>query len=336
MVQGRFVSYIYRYGRNDSKEQNVGFIKVQRISRGNDRCRIQINVKDMTRHDQVRCNSYLYGRNENGDLFKDLLSECMICNGIGELNLDMAWDAVVTEGVSMDSYYGIIISCEDGGTYASSWMEDGMKPGEILRRAVSSADHGANESDSVEAGGSVEDEETDSPVEDEERGSQVKTEAQPNRIQNAAVTAEQTVQAQSSLEEELTEQEQIASAAEPIEKDYCRELLDSCQKLDTIDDSRLLECVKIEPQDIGRMAMSNWQLGTNSFLSHAHFNYKHLMLGRILFGKSAERYVLGVPGVYSNKEKYLANMFGFHVFIPARTTRVLTGCFGYWIVEVKN
>jgi hypothetical protein len=115
----------------------------------------------------------------------------------------------------------------------------------------------------------------------------------------------------------------------------CRRLLDSRRRLDTVEDQRILECVRIEPQDIGLLPMSNWQLGSNSFLAHGHFNYKHLMLGRIQMGRKEERYVIGVPGIYNNKEKYLAGLFGFSIFIPARSTQVLTGCFGYWIVEVK-
>lgn len=391
MMQGRFISYIYRYGRNDSKEQNVGFIKVQRISRGNDRCRIHINVRDTVRNNQVKCKAYLFGRQEQGIPFRDLLSECMICRGMGELNLDTAWAHVTADGRAMDDYNGIILSCEDGGLYASSWAEDEIRPGEILAQSenpdvwnkvrtqkertdiqdesrlqkdaseknkhmqmtwgqVETVEARETNKIEKEAFGKTDESEADvfsqnETIADEEHVSKAGENQEISETVSYEAEAkrtgpEQNIPAQDEKRDAETSDVAAGAEAETYEStaqpDFCRTLLDNRQKLDTIEDSRFLECVKIEPQDIGRLAMSNWQLGTNSFLSHGHFNYKHLMLGRIQFGKRDERYVIGVPGVYSNKEKYLANMFGFHVFIPARAARVLTGCFGYWITEVKN
>ena len=59
------------------------------------------------------------------------------------------------------------------------------------------------------------------------------------------------------------------------------------------------------------------------------------MMGRVNF-EDKEVYVIGVPGVFTNKEKYLANMFGFNVFIPVKRTETLTGNFGYWISEIVS
>lgn len=112
-------------------------------------------------------------------------------------------------------------------------------------------------------------------------------------------------------------------------------MLASYPKLPRFVDSPLIECVKILPQDIGKLAVSNWKLGTNSFLSHAYFRYRYLMLGRVLIDNQ-EKIVVGIPGVYTNKEKYLANMFGFSRFVPVKNTSVMTGKFGYWIFEVLS
>lgn len=112
-------------------------------------------------------------------------------------------------------------------------------------------------------------------------------------------------------------------------------MLTSYPKLPKFVDSPLLDCVKILPQDIGKLAVSNWKLGTNSFLSHAYFRYRYLMLGRVLID-AQEKMVIGIPGVYTNKEKYLANMFGFSKFISVKNTSVMTGKFGYWIFEVLS
>jgi len=113
----------------------------------------------------------------------------------------------------------------------------------------------------------------------------------------------------------------------------CQKMLNTFPKLPLLADSQFMECVKIVPHDIGRLAMSNWKLGVNSFLSHGYYHYRYIMMGKVKFERK-EAYVIGVPGVYTNKEKYLANMFGFNIFIPAKRTKFLTGNFGYWISEI--
>ncbi|MCM1399312.1 MAG: DUF6128 domain-containing protein [Clostridium sp.] len=115
--------------------------------------------------------------------------------------------------------------------------------------------------------------------------------------------------------------------------DVCREMLDTFPRLPLFADSQFVECVKIVPHDIGRLAMSNWKLGINSFLSHGYYHYRYIMMGKVKFERR-ETYVIGVPGVYTNKEKYLANMFGFNIFVPAKRTKLMTGNFGYWISEI--
>ena len=128
-------------------------------------------------------------------------------------------------------------------------------------------------------------------------------------------------------EETMNEGEQTACT--------CQEMIDTFPKLPLFPGSCFTECVKIVPQDIGRLPIGNWRLGSNSFLSHGYYQYRYLMMGIVKY-KDKDRYVIGIPGVYNGKEKYLANMFGFNLFIPVKPTKVLTGNFGYWIWEVSR
>ena len=114
-----------------------------------------------------------------------------------------------------------------------------------------------------------------------------------------------------------------------------KQILETHPKLPLFADSQFIECVKIVPQDIGKLPISNWRLGVNSFVSHGYYHYRYLMLGRVRF-EQGECVVIGVPGVFSNKEKYLANMFGFDTFVPVKKSNVLTGNFGYWVSEVMR
>lgn len=117
--------------------------------------------------------------------------------------------------------------------------------------------------------------------------------------------------------------------------DAFEKMLEEYPKLPVYGATELFDCVRIHPKDIGKLDMRNWKLGVNSFLTHGFYTYQYLLLGKMRFGDGNTRPIIGVPGIYSNREKYLANMFGFEQFIPVKKTGVKTGGFGYWIVEIS-
>lgn len=118
------------------------------------------------------------------------------------------------------------------------------------------------------------------------------------------------------------------------EENTLENMLQTYPKLQMYGATELFDCVRIHPRDIGKLDMRNWKLGVNSFLTHNFYTYQYLLLGKMRFEDGRNHYILGVPGVFSNREKYLANMFGFEQFIPVKQTGVKMGQFGYWIVEV--
>lgn len=127
--------------------------------------------------------------------------------------------------------------------------------------------------------------------------------------------------------------EEIPQIPLPSDTNGYQEMIATYPKLPLFAGSQIVDGVKIAPQDIGKLDMANWKLGVNSFLAHGYYKYQYLMLGTVKMNK-AELRVIGVPGIFTNKERYLANMFGFRVFIPVRKTKILTGNFGYWVSEV--
>lgn len=118
--------------------------------------------------------------------------------------------------------------------------------------------------------------------------------------------------------------------------DNFAKMIEEYPKLPIYGATELFQCVRIHPKDIGKLDMRNWKLGVNSFLTHGFYTYQYLLLGKMRFEDGLEHPIIGVPGVYSNREKYLANMFGFEQFIPVKKTGTKTGEFGYWVVEIMN
>lgn len=101
------------------------------------------------------------------------------------------------------------------------------------------------------------------------------------------------------------------------------------------------DSIVIKPKDMVILTQEYHELATNSFVLHAYYNYRQLLLLRYHQGMEAT-YFLGVPGVYYEREKKIALMFGFEGFENGESRLVnedrrqaYAGCFGYYIKQVN-
>lgn len=100
------------------------------------------------------------------------------------------------------------------------------------------------------------------------------------------------------------------------------------------EDNEISKCVKIEPKDIGTLPSDTRVLSNNSFLLHGYYCYHHLLFAEIN-DRYGSHYILGIPGIYHDRERFMARMFGFECFKPIRKRNLKHGDFGYWYIEVK-
>lgn len=92
------------------------------------------------------------------------------------------------------------------------------------------------------------------------------------------------------------------------------------------------ECFRIFPKDLSLLQPEYRLFQSNQFLMHGYYNYRHLILFKKKDGQ--EEYWLGVPGIYHEREKMAARMFGFEKF-EAPNKDYKTGDLGYYLVTVK-
>lgn len=94
---------------------------------------------------------------------------------------------------------------------------------------------------------------------------------------------------------------------------------------------------------------------SNSFVLHSYYNYRQLLLFRFEGKQLADsrlqaansdganvEYYLGVAGVYYEREKRIAQMFGFEGFDIGEARmrgeekrEIYEGCFGYYMKQVE-
>lgn len=94
--------------------------------------------------------------------------------------------------------------------------------------------------------------------------------------------------------------------------------------------------ISIQPKDFVVMTGDYQHLANNSFLLHGFYNYRHIVLGREPAddGKGCGKFYLGVPGVYYEREKMVALMFGFEAF-ECCGGKAEPGKFGYYLRRVR-
>lgn len=96
-------------------------------------------------------------------------------------------------------------------------------------------------------------------------------------------------------------------------------------------DSR--EYLSIAPKDFVVLCKEYQKLVHNSFLLHGYYNYRHLILCRIR-QKDAWQYYIGVPGNFYDREKMVAEMFGFEAFEGEKKS-ASPGDYGYYMKRVE-
>ncbi len=91
--------------------------------------------------------------------------------------------------------------------------------------------------------------------------------------------------------------------------------------------------LSIKPKDFIILRQEYQKLVNNSFLLHGFYNYGHMIMGK-LSEEEQDPFYIGVPGVYYDREKQAAQMFGF-VGFEGTSQPVQQGSYGYYMIEVE-
>ncbi len=99
-------------------------------------------------------------------------------------------------------------------------------------------------------------------------------------------------------------------------------------------DDDLYDCIEVTPQQIEKAIGADEIILGNSFLIHGYYNFKHILFGRVADNDRHTKYFIGVPGIYCNRERYMASMFGFVNFKKSHRSDYANPHFGYWYQEI--
>jgi len=153
-------------------------------------------------------------------------------------------------------------------------------------------------------------------------------------------------------EAEVEVSEALTDLPDKLPQDKWEQLADTYPHVHIFPEAQSL---LIKPKDLVILTQRYHSLISNSFVLHSYYNYRQLLLFRFEepqltgsdikaadAGNPGAAYYLGVPGVYYDREKRIAQMFGFEGFdigearmCEESKRKIYEGCFGYYMKQVE-
>lgn len=131
-------------------------------------------------------------------------------------------------------------------------------------------------------------------------------------------------------EGETLKEEELSTEKEDRLKTMWINTNKQAKQVDNIFNPAFRSGYKISAEQLGAFGEEAKKLADNQFLVKGYTRYHHLLAGKVLYA-GEERYCVGVPGIYENRERYMAEIYRFPVFLSLAENRIKTGGFGYWL-----
>lgn len=326
----RFVSYLYCYD-NGIKKNNIGYARVE-TRRG--QCKITIHIKLLSLSHAV-LDTYLFYRKDN-HMIGLPLCPLKVKNSVGDCQTVISSDKVLDSDLPFSMISGIIITISPSRLLGTEWDDLPILPSLFQTEAE------ANDRKNISAADLT-------PV----------TEPEPEKEPAMEeTTLEETAVEETTAEEPVVEEAAVKEAAteEAATEEYAPEEPQTVKAASSTPsiESSITNYLLIDPAYIDHLSSEYSGLKQNNFLLHGYDSYRHLILAKWLVstpGLSAADtdagqnspevedldifYQLGVPGIYSDREKAIAEKFGFAEFKTTKGTPLRYGDFGYWLVPVS-
>lgn len=311
----RFICYLYEY-QEGRRIRNIGFCKVESSEDG---CTVSIHGKGWGMNSPKKLSLYLFWR-ENGKCLGVYQGE--LGNVSPALNYRLSYtEEDVGSKARYDRVEGIILCGENGPRYAAVWTDEAV---DISRMEPAGKEEMTEEKE----------EQPEEPEEPNKEEPVPEENEMPDEQEEPAGVSYDVREILPEESRELEEKEPEPFYFDEEEEDSKPEIAEQeCQT------TCRFRCTKIQRQDLSRLIRREWQLANNSFLLHGYYNYHHLA-----FLQEGENLYLGVPGVYSEKERRAAQAFGFPGFVNYEEEMLDLpegekedrADFGYWCRQVHQ
>ena len=300
----RLVSYIYSYPEG-VKGRNVGFAKAL-VHQG--QFKLSISLRGVKTDSPEMFGIYMMVTDGGYRLIK--LGECLVKVGQMEYSGVFNPDNINETGYGFKDICGLAVAREDAryDCMMSMWKDEDVTPDMLVFS-------GMDAKKQVEAyrpqTGATAESVSDTATEDiKAAGATVEAPAETQHLQQKAHRAD-------------------ATQTDPFEKLFVR-----ADYIDAFDDDYFYDCIEVSPEKLKCLNQNEIDIAGNSFLLHGYYNFRHILFGRVRDNLDNTKYFIGVPGMYCNRERYMASMFGFNNFKKSHRSDYANPYFGYWYQEI--
>ena len=359
----RFVAYVYEY-RKGKKDGSSGYVRVE--ARGQE-CRIEVHLRCAGLEPGSRCRVYGFVRRE-GLMDGILIGSCVTGREQIECMLETDTENIGGMGKNLRELGGMLLISDAGGFWGTEWDDQSIRPDNFREWKKEETDahkekktekgegqrgETAEAEEDQKAGFSAEVQEkqnaadkimTVEEVQEEVEGISVSTmnqETKKGLQENRAIFAEdepkiseagrphpgQAHPEPGSRPPESPRPGSPSPGPGPRPPEPPRPPRPTPGiPYDPFNDGQFTDCRKIKPSDCSTLCRKNGCFCNNRFVMYGYQNFGHLLLCRNHRGQ----YILGVPGSYSQQERFMANMFGFPYFRESPKIHIPGGKGGYW------
>lgn len=363
----RLVSYIYSYPEG-VKGRNVGFAKAL-VHQG--QFKLNISLRGVKTDSPEMFGIYMMVTDSGYRLIK--LGECLVKMGQMEYSGVFNPDNINDTGYSFRDICGLAVSREDAryDCMLSMWKDEDVTPdmlvfsgmdakkqaeaGIVIKERMRQSDEEERRQEIAES--SVGRQEVDGynaavkerrqsesggrqPVQSEAAMSVGKSEMvkmKQTEVASESETATEDIKAAGAAVEAPAETQHLqprARRADSTQPDPFEKLFMRADYIDVFDDDYFYDCMEISPEKLKSLNLKELDIAGNSFLLHGYYNFRHILFGRVRDNLDNTKYFIGVPGMYCNRERYMASMFGFNNFKKSHRSDYANPYFGYWYQEI--
>ena len=172
--------------------------------------------------------------------------------------------------------------------------------------------------------------------------SELKTDSELESKTELKTDAEMESKSELKIDSEIEPQIKIEAETEPeatsVVDNFEKMWINAMKKnpsVDNIFNTAFYEGCRISTADLAQFGEEASVLKSNQFLLKGYGRYHHILAGKVRYA-GEERYCIGVPGIYENREKYMAEIYQFPVFLSLTENRMKTGSFGYWLYLLRD
>ena len=172
--------------------------------------------------------------------------------------------------------------------------------------------------------------------------SELKTDSEIESKSELKTDAEMESKSELKIDSEIEPQIKIEAETEPeatsVVDNFEKMWINAMKKnpsVDNIFNTAFYEGCRISTTDLAQFGEEASVLKSNQFLLKGYGRYQHILAGKVRYA-GEERYCIGVPGIYENREKYMAEIYQFPVFLSLTENRMKTGSFGYWLYLLRD